>query len=118
MDIINVDLFWNSETSVLLVTSRLDICVKREIQYLYLNNKSIDTLNTVVHFYYGCHLRIVNLFRIGDLSLFVSRLQHRMRTFLLQVGRTLVSSVIIGMLLRENRFIGFNGLPDPVHNVL
>ena len=38
--------FNNGETSVLLVTSGLDICVKREMQYLYLNKNSIVTLNT------------------------------------------------------------------------
>ena len=58
-------------TSVLLVTSGTEICTKRDIQYLYLNNNSIDTLNTLVHFYYGCHLRKVNFFRIGDVSLFL-----------------------------------------------
>ena len=43
--------FNNGETSVLLVTSGLDIYVKLEMQYLYLNNNSIVTLKIYIYLY-------------------------------------------------------------------
>ena len=53
---------FNTGKFVFVITSGLNDYISREIQYLYLNNNSIDTITTLVHFYYGCHMRIVNFF--------------------------------------------------------
>ena len=52
-----VDKYNNGDVDLLLLTSGMNDYISREIKYLYLNNNSIDTITTLVHFYYGCHLR-------------------------------------------------------------
>ena len=107
-----MDKFNNGDFDLILLTSGMNDYISREIKYLYLNNNSIDTITTLVHFYYGCHLRI--LFIFCDCLYCVC---NTVITFLLQLGDPLVSPIFVWSLSSRKSSRRSQWIDGPPQNV-